>query len=381
MRVSILTQPLGHNYGGLLQAYALQVYLGSIGCEVETLDRRAPYNMTFEAKRAVINLLRLSLGRIKLMPTKRKRDFVFNNLIDFRDRHLQLSKTITSERDIRRYYQSKRFDVLLVGSDQVWRPRYSPSLLNYYLDFLDDVDSEALRISYAASFGVDEWEYNSAATAACHQLLKKFDAVSVREESGIALCREFLGFPRARCVVDPTLLLEKKDYLSLIESRPSNPGYAGVLVYILNASDEKRHVVDQVADCLSVGRFSIKPDQRMEHVRPGQLASCLYPGVEEWLLGFRDASFVVTDSFHGCVFAIIFNKPFVALDNPVRGTSRISSILRMFGLEKRLVQTPGPGIEQLVSEPIDWEYVNRVRELKSAESKEFLVGSIGMKNG
>lgn len=381
MKISILTQPLGHNYGGLLQAYALQVYLASIGCEVEALDRRAPYNIVSEAKKDLVNVLRLLSGRIKSMPTKRKRDFVFSNLVDFRDRYLSLSKTITSERNIRRYYQLQKFDVLLVGSDQVWRPRYSPSILNYYLDFLDEVGSNALRISYAASFGVDEWEYNAAVTAACQQLLNKFDAVSVREESGIWLCRDFLGLSGVSCVVDPTLLLEKEDYLSLIESRSPNAGYAGVLVYMLNVSDEKRQIADQVAGSLGVRRFSIKPDQKMEHVRSGQLADCQYPGVEEWLQGFRDARFVVTDSFHGCVFAIIFNKPFIALDNPVRGTSRISSILRMFGLEERLAGAPGPAIERLLSEPIDWEYVNRVRALKSAEGKEFLTSSIGMKNG
>ncbi|MCB1706412.1 MAG: polysaccharide pyruvyl transferase family protein [Halioglobus sp.] len=380
MRVSILTQPLGHNYGGLLQAYALQVYLASIGCEVEILDRRAPHNIASEVKKNLINLLRLMSGRIRSMPTKRKREFVFSNLVDFRDRYLSLSKTITSERDIRRYYQSQDFDVLIVGSDQVWRPRYSPSILNYYLDFLDDVGSNALRISYAASFGVDKWEYNAAATTACQRLLSKFDAVSVREESGVSLCSDFLGFPGARCVVDPTLLLEKEDYSSLIESRPKSNEYAGVLVYMLNVSDAKRRLADQVANSLGVDSFSIKPDKKIDKVKPKNLVDCQYPAVEDWLQSFRDASFVVTDSFHGCVFAIIFNKPFVALDNPIRGTSRISSLLRTFRLEKRLVASSGLSVLELLSDPIDWKHVNSVCERKSEEGKLFLRNSIGKRD-
>jgi hypothetical protein len=127
--------------------------------------------------------------------------------------------------------------------------------------------------------------------------------------------------------------------------------------------------------------FSVKPEVRIEDVRARFLGNCQYPGVEEWLEGFRDAKFVVTDSFHGCVFAIIFNIPFIALDNPLRGTSRIRSLLQTFGLQDRLITTLDGFDTKLVSDAIDWNHVNRVREHKAGEGKAFLERSLAMRAG
>jgi hypothetical protein len=364
-----------------MQAYALQVYLQSIGCDVETLDRRPSESRLAKMKMLTVNLLRLFLGRIKSLPTKRKHNFVFKKLVQFRDRNIKLSTQIVSEEQIRCYYRSKNFDIVLVGSDQVWRPKYSPSIFNYYLDFLDDGRESPIRMSYAASFGVDDWEYNDSATRTSKRLIEKFDAISVREESAVELCESYLGVSGVKCVVDPTFLLSTDDYLELIGAASANEEYAAILMYILNIDEEKKVVVDRVANLLGMNTFSIKPERRIEEVSADMLMSCQYPGVEQWLQSFRDAAFVLTDSFHGCVFAIIFNKHFIALNNPGRGTTRILSLLRMFGLENRLVATVEEIDSQLVSGPIDWGHVNSVRQLKSEEGKAFLKSGFGMGSG
>src|SRR5690606_929494 len=127
IRVSILTQPLGHNYGGLLQAFALQTYLKKIGCDVETLDRRSENSGRFSAKTHILSVIRLILGRIKSIPTEHRQTLIHSKLADFRDRRLVMSPRVSSEQELRDYYTKNKFDVFLVGSDQVWRPQYSPS--------------------------------------------------------------------------------------------------------------------------------------------------------------------------------------------------------------------------------------------------------------
>ena len=371
MRVSILTQPLGHNYGGLLQAYALQVYLKRIGCDVETLDRRVPVEQVTVAKGYIINLVRFLLGRIKSIPTNRKQSFVLQNLADFRDKNLVLSKRITSEIQLRDYFFRNKFEAVIVGSDQVWRPMYSPSILNFYLDFLNDIDSKPIRVAYAASFGVSEWEYPEDVTEKCRPLIKKFDAVSVREKSAVDLCKSKLGIT-SDWVVDPTLLLDPSDYEELIDQEAENPHKSLVLSYILDASKDKQQIATAVAEILQTDFFHIKPEKSISEVRSNDLGQCVFPRVETWLRSFRDASFVVTDSFHGSAFAILFNRPFVAVGNSKRGMARFESLLSMFGLEHRLVETEDDITPDLINKVIDWDKVNGLRERFAREGKLFL---------
>lgn len=379
MKISILTQPLGHNYGGLLQAYALQAHLRAQGHEVETLDRRKPEESgLITLKTHVRNTLRYALGRIKTIPTRKKEAFVYLKLADFRDRHIRMSRRIDSQATLRDYYRQRPVDAVIVGSDQVWRPRYSPSLPNFFLDFLDDVEMRgrpaARRISYAASFGVDAWEFSPEQTAICKSLAQKFDAISVREQSAQALCREHLGVD-AEWVVDPTLLLAASDYDKLMPAGTSQ--HKGkVLTYVLDSAEDKQAIAGKVAAVLKAELFSVKPQKALTEVAASQQQQCQYPGVDEWLQGFRDAAFVVTDSFHGCVFSIIFNKPFVAVGNAKRGLSRFHSLLKIFGLEDRLISSAEQITPGLITAAIDWDIVNRIRQTKAQEAQAFLVRNL-----
>jgi len=371
MKVSILTQPLGRNYGGLLQAYALQSCLKKLGCDVETLDRRAHASKRALAKRYTINVIRLLLGRIKSIPTARRQSQVFKDLAEFRDKRLLMSPTITSEHELRDYYRTRNFDVFLVGSDQVWRPRYSPSILNFYLDFLDDIKSSAKRIAYAASFGVDDWEYTSELTEKCKGLAQQFDAISVRESAAVDLCKEKLGVS-AQCVVDPTLLLEPADYEPLIKGCGENANADCILSYVLDPAPEKRSIADSAGSTLGVKVFSIKPEYSVTQVRAKDLGTCRFPSVESWLQAFRDARFVVTDSFHGTVLSILFNKPFIAVGNSARGMARFESLLSQFGLTERLVESSNEVSPELILREIDWDAVDNKRNALASVGHQFL---------
>lgn len=371
LRIAILTQPLGHNYGGLLQAYALQTYLKKLGCEVETLDRRVEGAGRISLKGHALNLARLMMGRIKSLPTESRQAWVLSELAAFRDRRLTMSPRIASEQEVRDYYRDRYFDAFVVGSDQVWRPRYSPSILNFYLDFLDDIKSPAKRIAYAASFGVDDWEYPSDLTAQCRNLAQKFDSISVRESSAVELCRDKLGV-YSDWVVDPTMLLEPEDYDLLIAECEANVHAGCILSYVLDSAPDKRSIADNVARALGVDLFSIKPEHSITQVRAKDIAQCGFPSVETWLQAFRDASFVVTDSFHGTVFSILFNKSFIAVGNSARGMARFESLLSQFGLTERLVESPNEVSPKLVHSKIDWTAVNDKRKALAIASRQFL---------
>ncbi|WP_349342823.1 polysaccharide pyruvyl transferase family protein [Marinobacter sp. MMG032] len=370
-KIAILTQPLGHNYGGLLQAYALQTYLKKIGARVETLDRRQKKTKLQKGKKLITELVKFATGQIKSLPTKKRQEWVFSELIEFRDRKIEMSPKMEDERELRAYYRERDFDIFLVGSDQVWRPCYSPSILNYYLDFLDDIKSPARRIAYGVSFGVDEWEYSDHLTGKCRTLAQKFNAVSVRELSGVDLCKNKLNVS-AKCVVDPTLLLEVEDYESLIEQCVGEKHVGGLLLYILDPEPRSRAIADIVSVSRGIDIFSIKPHRQIEKVPVRDRAKFQLPSVEYWLKAFNDASFIVTDSFHGTVFSILFNKPFIVVGNKVRGMARFQSFLSQMGLTERLVESPTEVSSKLINSEIDWDAVNRKKTVLAEAGRNFL---------
>lgn len=374
MKIAIMTQPLGHNYGGLLQAFALQSYLKTIGCSVVSLDRKQAKKPFKDSAAFTVNLAKRILGRIKSLPTDKANKYVFWHLIDFKNRNISMSQPITTEKQVRKYFQQNNFDVVIVGSDQVWRPKYSPSLENYFFDFLDDIGSSAKRISYAASFGVSEWELSEIQTQKCKALLHKFDAISVREKSAVSLCKEHFG-ETAEWIVDPTMLLDVSEYEQLLTDKHcANKG--NILTYVLDSAEDKQAIAKIVANTLGLKEFSVKPEKTLTQVPSNEINNCQYPKVEHWLQGFKDASYVVTDSFHGCVFAILFNKPFIAIGNRSRGQARFESLLSMFELEHRLISNPDELNESLIKMEIDWHRVNQLRTMKMQTAKEFLKNSI-----
>lgn len=332
-KVAILTQPLHTNYGGTLQAYALQKTIKDMGVDVVTL------NYQWKTR----NGFRFILAVIKNHLLNRKEKFPFlpkeqilreQNHRKFIEKNIVTSKVIFSEDELLRHFKEENYDSVVVGSDQVWRVEYSPNIDNFFLNFLDD---SIRKIAYAASFGLDTWQFTPEKTAQIKNWLEKFDVVSVREDSASVLCKEFLDI-QAEHVLDPTLLLTKEHYTKLIEDIPVME--KGVFTYILDKSREKDQIVNLVSDKFKLKTFTKQPikNNKTELFITNE-QEYVYPKIEEWISAFRDASFIVTDSFHGMVFSIIFNKPFIAVANKERGNSRFISLLSWLDLEYRLVNT------------------------------------------
>src|SRR5690606_30541311 len=134
-----------------------------------------------------------------------------------------------------------KFSAVVVGSDQVWRPRYSPNIYNFFLDFLKN-NSTIKKVAYAASFGTEDWEYTEEQTREARELIKHFNAVSVRESSGVLLCDKYLNRKDAVHVLDPTLLLKAEDYNQLINKTKKE---IGLFTYVLDETKEKLDFIKQ----------------------------------------------------------------------------------------------------------------------------------------
>lgn len=366
MKICILTQPLQTNYGGLLQAYALQTVLKRMGHDVLTEDRidvKRKLSIIDRIKR--ISVLRIITGKSKYpSPTLEELQTLSRNTSRFVKKHICTTEAVVN--DSKSLLERYNFDAYIVGSDQVWRPSYSPNLLNYFLDFTKDLSVK--RIAYAASFGTDEWEFTPKQTAECSEFVRKFDAVSVREDSGVKLCKKYLGVDAVH-LLDPTMLLEKDYYISLaeVENEPHHSGK--VMTYFLDNNAMKDAITSEVCEKLGGGHFSVTATSQYLDVGPKHIEDCIFPSVTSWLRGFMDAEYVVTDSFHGTVFSIIFNKPFITIANKERGISRFTSLLKMFSLEDRLIYSADNLNDSLINKKIDFDKVNEI--IKSEQEKSF----------
>ncbi|MDE6146657.1 MAG: polysaccharide pyruvyl transferase family protein [Bacteroidales bacterium] len=372
MKICILTQPLYTNYGGLLQAYALQTVLKNLGHEVVTEDRRYDSHLTLIERLKRINWIRTLTGKRKIYyPDNQEMKVISQYTDQFIKKHISVTGPVLSHDD--NEIRNLAFDAYIVGSDQVWRPMYSPNLKNYFLDFT--AGKNVKRIAYAASFGTDRWEFTPEQTKVCSELVKKFDAISVREDSGVNLCREHLGV-KAVTMLDPTLLLDKEEYINLVFSEDEAEHDGNVMTYFLDRTELKDAITKEICRKLSGRPFCVTPEKKYSDVGPKGLYKCVYPSVTYWLKGFMDAEYIVTDSFHGTVFSIIFNKPFIAVANKERGLSRFVSLLEMFGLEDRLVFSIEDVSEDLIFHDIDFARVNSIRKAEQAKAFSFLKKSL-----
>lgn len=351
MKIGILTQHFMLNYGGIIQNYALQQVLLRLGHEPLTFEHDTCYSRTRWLLRTVKQVLRTrSFNDLPQYPIYKGR-IGNKNFIKFVLKHI---KSVPVKDFVPSLTARYGIEAYIVGSDQVWRPAFNlgPRLGNMFLDFADD---KVRKFSYAASFGCKEWEYTKEQEQACRKLAKRFNAISVREASGVELCKQHLGVD-ATLVLDPTLLLAKEDYERVCTDIPLKDRH--IFVYSLVVSDKVLAVASSVS---KKTELPIVVKQAGDKVKREDT-------IEDWFAEFRDAEYVVTDSFHGMVFSIIFNKPFYIVMNPSGGNDRYISLLSQLGLMDRIAKD---GLASNI-ETINWDDVNQKLAVLRQESMNFL---------
>lgn len=374
MKIAILTLPLHTNYGGILQCYALQTVLEGMGHQVTVLNRRwSGINAQLVARRfaslAKCVVKKYLMGRkdIALMSPWAENYNIHKpseaeerrrlGIKRFIKEHIHLTKPLRSSEELREYVEANGIDCIVVGSDQVWREIYGPCIEDYFLGFLPE-DDKRIKVTYAASFGTAHSPISGEHLKNCIPLAKRFISISVREQSGVEIMRNIFGL-EAKLHLDPTLLLSSEQY-----KFPVNDVEEGCLVsYILDETAEKNAILQDVTETLHLKNKRLRLDTT------SQDDAVILPTIEEWLSYFANAEFVVTDSFHGCVFSIINHKPFIAIANKDRGLERFTSLLSTFSLMDRLIFSLEDFINKkaLLLQSIDYTNVNnKLHEIKQA---------------
>tara|TARA_R110002060_G_scaffold41597_2_gene53137 strand:- start:866 stop:1984 length:1119 start_codon:yes stop_codon:yes gene_type:complete len=357
-----------NNYGAVLQATALNKAVEMLGYQVETIDFIPEFRVQPKTFKNMVGALLRMLGlrekTAKLKPMEN--DYIFEG---FRSDWLPRSagefhnfedlKTIDTD-----------YSVVIVGSDQVWRPAMTLDFaLAYFLSF---VPESCRRVSYAASFGVDYWQGKNISTATSDVVkeLKKFHSVSVREDSGVDICKNVFNV-KAEHVLDPTLLIGRLFFEEIIEHGQNHSKPLDIVYYKLDVDSVFLDELKQVESQLNYR----SEDIYYTHVD----GKYFFTPVAEWLMKLRDCKLIISDSFHCICFAIIFEKEFIYYPNAKRGMSRLESLLNSIGLENRICRDQrllNNLKENYLAKPIDYIDVNRKLEERRHSSFTFLKNAL-----
>ena len=373
MKIALIIFPLHPSHGCILQTYALYYTLKKKGHDVTIVNRQwaAPSLLGYLkriGKNMYLRLFHGYKGAIFYEGAYPKSNMVELNA--FIEKYLKADTiTVYNERALKELSHI-HFDAYIVGSDQTWRPKYVPNIYNYYLNFIPS-GNKVKRISYAASFGTEDWEYNQIQEDICRKLISKFSAISVREDSGIKICRDYFHV-NAQLVVDPTLLLTLEEYKELVNYTSS--GFDNSLsCYLLDKTINKEDVVEYVSRVKGLIPVYVNTETENSFA---ELGKQIAPSIESWIGGFIRAEFVVNDSFHAMLFSVLFNKPFIVIGNRKRGIIRFISFLNSIGLEERLVSDTSSITLELINKSVDWELVNNKIFSLRRKSINFLMAAL-----
>lgn len=363
-KIGILTYHTGYNYGASLQAYALQSTVQKLGgnCEIihfETMRFLASREMFSRRPTRVKEWIKLATRLPYLAPLK-KRQQLFDA---FTKECLSLSPLYRTEQEV--IDHAEEYDCIICGSDQIWNLSQQDAPAANPLFFLN-FPKKQKRVSYAASFG--KWVKEAPAHEAVFlPWVKEFDAVSVRETSGV----DYLRSRGVECslTLDPTVLLDKEDYDKICVPRLIPEDY--VLLFSWACNNETVKAAKSVAAQMNLPLISLTPPPRTMF---SGVKRKLDVGPREFLSMIKYASFVVTESFHGTAFSMTLEKPFASV---VVGQAdpRMESLMHALGLDDHLVKPDQIDVAALMN--TDFEAVRAKKKDFRASSLEFLKNAIG----
>lgn len=296
-KINLLTIHWGMSYGAIMQTYATCKLLEESGHEV-----------------SVINIVH---PRLRFFYTSIRAFFCFFVDVQFSLFKQRYFSNLTPKmyRINPRYL--KTADYVIVGSDQTWnRNITSPLEFNYFVDFAPNVK----KVSLSSSFGSSKWEENEEYTSRVKELLCQFDALSVREDSGKEILKNIFGL-ESMLLVDPTLAYGKYDDL-LLYQRPNNQIYT----FFVNERNQYEGIIEHVSRDLDIPIF-----------KHSKMSYYFKNSPRHWLTYIKNSSVIITDSFHGLVFSILFQKDFFVLCGDEKKFTRIDSLLSLLGIRERYI--------------------------------------------
>lgn len=344
-KVNLLTLHYSDNNGAVLQTYATCEILRRLGHEVTLINLKDPdvYKKYFRAK-----------YHLKMLPR-------YIRFHQFRNKYFAKQTPVMFKIKTRKIPVC---DFTVSGSDQVWNPdiTYPLQRYTYFLDFVNDGSK---KIALASSFGKSSWD-STTHTEKVKDLLSDFAAISVRETSGVDICRDVFGLD-AVTVVDPTVALNDFSNIIDLTPKPSNE-----IRFFLFKQSYSVEVIDYLIEKTGMAArnigHGIVPLSKYRQVRYWNQSP------KDWLEGIRDAGIFLSDSFHGVACSIILHKQFIALCADLKKFERIRSLLTLLHLENRIVLDIDDfkaRYDELMN-PIDYSVVDPIIKQKQEEFFQFI---------
>ena len=352
LKCGVITFHRAHNYGAILQTYALQKTLEKYSVDCEVVDYRSQFIEQYYKPISIYNLPSLKKAIAILLYNGKTVDNhkVFN---DFIKKHIKISKEVYhSAEELKR--SNEKYDFFISGSDQIWNYITAGFIDdNYFLKFVKDVYK---KNSYAPSFGVEIIPQDKKNKYI--ELLKEFKNISVREAEGAKIINHLLGYTPP-VVLDPTLLLDKKNWRDISSDSKEKTDY--LLLYLIAESNEIIRLARKIAKERNLKIIYL--NNRLFKVRG--VENRKKTKVNEWLSLFMNANCVVTNSFHGLAFSVNFEREFFIqyLPKPAKVNSRLVNLLTLLNLEYRVVE------KNYNIKEIDYDKVNS--RLNNERNKSF----------
>ncbi|KHC90361.1 hypothetical protein Mc24_08374 [Thermotoga sp. Mc24] len=390
--LSLVGRKYNNNYGAVLQAFALQTFLKKMGIKPEYIDYHPnvkprssiiKYRLNKLVKRFRNDGVKVALKSIFEYIQIRVNKQIFRNLEkirqqkfdNFREKYLSFSeKSYTNIDDLQISMEKLtgyHYHFLLVGSDQVWNPAIvsTNALRAYLLDFKIKVP----KISYASSVG---HQIPTTLEDYYKKCLKDFDFISVREKQSAQEIEKILGYS-PKIVVDPTLLLTSEEWAKIISPPNFQVRRPYIFVYDIYRSKD---ILDAMED-LKTEYVNYTPIIRLKKLRYRNCSYTYYTeGPSEFLWFVKNSDFVVTSSFHGTAFAIIFKKPFYSIlwDKPEKQgqNGRITYLLDELGLSDRYFVDPKEILRRGLDTDIDWNKVHEKLNAMRRDSVKWLLNAL-----
>lgn len=312
------------NYGAILTAYSIQQYFKEKNMDYYILNFVNP---------------------------KSRKEFETSFCKTFANKYLKLTQAIENLDELKNL--NIQTDNFVVGSDQVFRYVFIEKEIDLYL--LKFTEFSKRRVAFSASFGIDDYEANDEQTYFAKKALKRFDSISVRECSGVDLCKKTFGV-NAEHIIDPVFLIDKQKFEDLIDK--SNKKYENKIVYyILDKTPE-------IEENIKILSANLNLD-----------VECIYGenlSVEEWLTALKTCKYFLTDSFHGTCFSLIFHKPFICLRNKNRGNARFDSLEKTFRIKSCFVSCKAElANSDLLENSFDWNEIDKVISVEKEKAENW----------
>lgn len=357
MKIGIITFHRAINYGAVLQTYALQKFLENKKYDAEVIDYRCDYMENFYKIIGFKNkTLKQSIRSfLNIFPASKKKKSFKKFLIN----RIQLSKIVYNKDNIVK--SNQKYDKFITGSDQVFNFACSGFDKNYFLDF---VEESKKKYSYAASFGMKKIPLNLEKDY--KQLLKKFNRLSIRETTGQEIVKNLIATD-TELSLDPVFLLNLENWNEVVK-KPRERNY--ILVYKLNSSeliyDFARELSKKTGKKILALNFDV-----VDQIKTKDIKGILSASIEEFLGFFKYADYIVTNSFHGTAFSIIFHKEFYveALQKNFKPNDRVESLLNMTGLDGCKITGL---VDCILSVERNYNYVDTILEKERQKASRYL---------